>query len=69
MLTFLDERPQQCYKDQQDLDNYEGSNPGSSCNETLSYRPITRTECCCSQGTAYGPPDMCNLCPLRLTGK
>ncbi|CAB4039564.1 fibrillin-1 isoform X1, partial [Paramuricea clavata] len=63
----VDMRQKECFKDQQDLTNIESSTPGSSCNESLSSRPITRVECCCSKGTAYGHPDMCNLCPIPLT--
>ncbi|XP_046861328.1 fibrillin-2-like isoform X2 [Xenia sp. Carnegie-2017] len=63
----IDERPQLCFGDKQDLSNVESLFPGPSCNESITYRPITRTECCCSKGTAYGPPDMCKLCPLPLT--
>lgn len=68
-MHFLDLRTYTCYKDVQNLDDIEGSSPGTSCKEPLTPTRLTRTQCCCSLGSAYGDPDMCKACPARGTSK
>ena len=37
--------------------------------EKANSKLLTRSECCCTLGTAFGDPDMCKSCPARGSGQ